>query len=112
MIRIQTSAKGQYLRLKSFPNKEAQTEMKIPTESTTQKSKFLQTSKIWHSYVQQFVGGKQIGDRVLDENDLVKYQRNMKGRRIFIRNLSFDTHWQAVKDHMRKAGDVVRVDLF
>jgi len=36
----------------------------------------------------------------------------MKGRRIFIRNLSFDTHWQAVKDHMRKAGDVVRVDLF
>ena len=36
----------------------------------------------------------------------------MKGRRLFISNLAFETTWKQVKDHMRQAGDVVRVDIF
>ncbi len=36
----------------------------------------------------------------------------MKGRRLFFSNLSFETTWKHVKDHMRQAGDVVRVDIF
>ena len=36
----------------------------------------------------------------------------MEGRRLFISNLSFETQWKYVKDHMRQAGDVVRVDIF
>jgi RNA recognition motif-containing protein len=36
----------------------------------------------------------------------------MRGRRLFFSNLAFETDWRAVKDHMRKAGDVIRVDIF
>jgi RNA recognition motif-containing protein len=36
----------------------------------------------------------------------------MKGRRLFLSNLSFETQWKYLKDHMRQAGDVVRVDIF
>lgn len=27
-------------------------------------------------------------------------------------NLSFETNWKSLKDHMRKVGDVVRADIF
>jgi RNA recognition motif-containing protein len=36
----------------------------------------------------------------------------MQGRRIFVSNLSFETQWKYLKDHMRKCGDVIRVDIF
>jgi hypothetical protein len=36
----------------------------------------------------------------------------MKGRRVFLSNLNWDTQWKYLKDHMRQAGDVVRVDIF
>jgi RNA recognition motif-containing protein len=58
------------------------------------------------------VGGKMIGNKIFDERDLDEYQRGMEGRRLFISNLSFETQWKYVKDHMRQAGDVVRVDIF
>ncbi len=53
-----------------------------------------------------------IGNKIFDERDLDEYQRGMEGRRLFISNLSFETQWKYVKDHMRQAGDVVRVDIF
>ncbi|KAF8820277.1 hypothetical protein IE077_004513 [Cardiosporidium cionae] len=31
--------------------------------------------------------------------------------RVFVRNLPWDVRWQDLKDHMRKAGDVVRADV-
>lgn len=46
------------------------------------------------------------------ESDLVQYQETMKGRRVFLSNLNWDTQWKYLKDHMRQAGDVVRVDIF
>lgn len=36
----------------------------------------------------------------------------MEGRRIYLSNLSYETEWKYLKDHMRRAGDVVRVDIF
>lgn len=36
----------------------------------------------------------------------------MRDRRIFLSNLNWDTSWKNLKDHMRQAGDVVRVDIF
>lgn len=36
----------------------------------------------------------------------------MEGRRVFVSNLSFETEWKYLKDHMRQAGDVVRADIF
>eukprot|EP00331_Platyophrya_macrostoma_P002962 CAMPEP_0176429394 /NCGR_PEP_ID=MMETSP0127-20121128/13688_1 /TAXON_ID=938130 /ORGANISM="Platyophrya macrostoma, Strain WH" /LENGTH=348 /DNA_ID=CAMNT_0017811197 /DNA_START=37 /DNA_END=1083 /DNA_ORIENTATION=+ len=35
-----------------------------------------------------------------------------KANRVFVGNLAFTTSWQSLKDHMRKAGEVVRVDVF
>ncbi|CDW80438.1 single-stranded g-strand telomeric dna-binding protein [Stylonychia lemnae] len=32
--------------------------------------------------------------------------------KVFVSNLSFDTTWKTLKDHMRKAGEVVRADVF
>ena len=32
-------------------------------------------------------------------------------RNVYVGNLSFDVSWQDLKDHMRSAGDVVRVDI-
>jgi hypothetical protein len=55
---ILSSIRELYLRIKNFPNKEAQTGMKTLIGSTTLKSKFWHGFKIWYSYVQQFVGGK------------------------------------------------------
>ena len=34
------------------------------------------------------------------------------GRRVFVSNLSYETQWKYLKDHMRQAGDVVRADIF
>lgn len=31
--------------------------------------------------------------------------------RLFVSNLSYDTTWRSLKDHFRKAGDVVRADV-
>jgi len=36
----------------------------------------------------------------------------MRDRRVFISNLNWETSWKNLKDHMRQAGDVVRVDIF
>jgi RNA recognition motif-containing protein len=38
--------------------------------------------------------------------------RNMEGKRIFVSNLSYETQWKYLKDHMRQGGDVVRADIF
>ena len=35
-----------------------------------------------------------------------------QGRRVFVSNLSYETQWKYLKDHMRQAGDVVRADIF
>ena len=43
------------------------------------------------SYLKEFVGGKLIGNQIFDERDLADYQVNMKGRRLFLSNLSFET---------------------
>ena len=53
-----------------------------------------------------------IGNQMFDEQDLADYQEKMKGRRIFVSNLSFETQWKYLKEFMRKIGDVVRVDIF
>ena len=54
-----------------------------------------------------------IHGRVYTEEEIRDYQNQMKGRRLFFSNLSFETTWKQVKDHMRQAGgDVVRVDVF
>lgn len=37
---------------------------------------------------------------------------DLKARRVFVGNLSFKTHWQRVREHMRRAGNVIRVDIF
>ena len=39
-------------------------------------------------------------------------QRQNDGRRLFVSNLTFETQWKYLKDHMRQAGDVVRADIF
>ena len=36
----------------------------------------------------------------------------MRGRRVFLSNLNWDTNWRVLKDRMREAGEVVRVDIF
>lgn len=38
--------------------------------------------------------------------------KESKANRVFVGNLSFNTSWQNLKDHMRKAGDVLKVDIF
>jgi len=38
--------------------------------------------------------------------------KNLEGRRLFVKNLSYETEWKYLKDHMRQAGDVVRADIF
>lgn len=53
-----------------------------------------------------------IGGQLWELKDLTDYQDRMRGRRIFISNLSFDTQWRQLKDLMRQAGEVVRVDIF
>lgn len=32
--------------------------------------------------------------------------------RVFVSNLPFETDWRNLKDYMRKAGDVLRADVF
>jgi RNA recognition motif-containing protein len=39
-------------------------------------------------------------------------RKTLEGRRLFVKNLSYDTQWKYLKDHMRQAGDVVRADVF
>ena len=39
-------------------------------------------------------------------------RKNLQGRRLFVKNLSYQTEWKYLKDHMRQAGDVVRADIF
>ena len=39
-------------------------------------------------------------------------RKTLEGRRLFVKNLSYDTQWKYLKDHMRQAGDVVRADIF
>nr|AAM93968.1 Gbp1 [Griffithsia japonica] len=34
------------------------------------------------------------------------------GKRVYVGNLSWDTRWQGLKDHMREAGDVVHAEVF
>lgn len=34
------------------------------------------------------------------------------GKRVYVGNLSWDTRWQGLKDHMRDAGDVVHAEVF
>lgn len=34
------------------------------------------------------------------------------GKRVYVSNLSWDTRWQGLKDHMRAAGDVAHVEVF
>lgn len=34
------------------------------------------------------------------------------GKRVYVGNLSWDTRWQGLKDHMREAGDVVHAEIF
>ena len=53
-----------------------------------------------------------IGGKIYYPEDLEEYKRNMEGRRIYISNLSYETDWKQLKDHMRRAGEVVRVDIF
>ena len=53
-----------------------------------------------------------IGGKMYYPEDLEEYKRNMEGRRIYISNLSYETDWKQLKDHMRRAGEVVRVDIF
>lgn len=36
---------------------------------------------------------------------------NAKGRRVYVGNLSFNVTWQELKDVMRQAGNVIRVDI-
>jgi RNA recognition motif-containing protein len=53
-----------------------------------------------------------IGNQMFYQQDLEEYQHSMRGRRVFLSNLNWDTQWKYLKDHMRQAGDVVRVDIF
>jgi hypothetical protein len=64
------------------------------------------------NYSQQFTEGKMIGGKMFYERDLEDYQNYMRGRRVFLSNLNWNTQWKYLKDHMRQAGDVVRVDIF
>lgn len=34
------------------------------------------------------------------------------GKRVYVGNLSWDTRWQGLKDHMREAGEVVHAEVF
>jgi RNA recognition motif-containing protein len=34
------------------------------------------------------------------------------GYKVFVSNLAFESTWRSLKDHMRKAGDVIRADIF
>ena len=36
----------------------------------------------------------------------------LRRKRVFVGNLSFQTSWQKLKDYMRKVGKVERVDIF
>lgn len=51
-----------------------------------------------------------------DEREVKTYSeqvlKHLEGRRLFVSNLSYDTQWKYLKDHMRPAGDVVRADIF
>ena len=57
-------------------------------------------------------GGKYIGGKLYSEEEIEEYRSQMKGRRLFFSNLGYEVTWKHVKDHMRQAGDVVRVDIF
>ena len=39
-------------------------------------------------------------------------QGSRTGKRVYVGNLSWDTRWQGLKDHMRQAGDVVHAEVF
>jgi len=32
--------------------------------------------------------------------------------KVFVSNLAFESNWRSLKDHMRKAGEVIRADIF
>lgn len=34
------------------------------------------------------------------------------GNSVYVGNLSWDTRWQGLKDHMRQAGDVIHAEVF
>ena len=53
-----------------------------------------------------------IGNQIYYQHDVEEYQNKMRGRRVFLSNLNWDTKWHHLKDHMREAGEVVRVDIF
>ena len=38
-------------------------------------------------------------------------QMKMPGKRVYVGNLSWDVKWQDLKDHMRKAGEVIHADV-
>ena len=64
------------------------------------------------AYKQQFVDGKMIGGQMWFERDLVDYQERMRGRRLFVSNLDYETSWRQLKDLVRREADVARVDIF
>ena len=55
-----------------------------------------------------------IGGKIWYERDLTEYQEKMRGRRLFVSNLDYDTTWRQLKEHVRQKSeaDVVRVDIF
>ena len=64
------------------------------------------------NYEDEFTEGKMIGGKMFYQRELEEYKQSMEGRRIYLSNLSYETQWKYLKDHMRRAGDVVRVDIF
>jgi hypothetical protein len=60
-------------------------------------------------------GGGFPRERERDEREVPAneyFTKLVEGRRLFVSNLSYDTQWKYLKDHMRQAGDVVRADIF
>ena len=44
--------------------------------------------------VSEKVVGKMIGNQVFYQDDLEEYQNSMRGRRVFLSNLNWDTNWK------------------
>lgn len=48
-------------------------------------------------------------------NDIMEREKGktegVTGRRVYVGNLAYETHWTALKDHMRQAGEVVFADV-
>ena len=59
-------------------------------------------------------GGGKIGrdtGRSQRQHQPYKTQQNPVSRGVFVGNLSYETSWQNLKDHMRQAGEVTRADV-